>query len=338
MLSNQTQRLRPSFFSGRSVAALLLAGVSSAALYAQQPAKATATNAPATDLFASNSLPSLDLATVAGVNYSSSSSSVDQPVDAAAAERLNLGNVDVTQPPPRRRYGNPHYNDSSHNSDGSNKYAFVAAGGFTLASGNTYHYYNTGYAFQVGGGRNFNKHFSVLLQYDYDHFGLNGATLTNQETVYNYDVPSGDQISGLDGNAHIWSFTLNPSYSIYQKEGLGAYVVAGVGFYHKVTNFTLPETGVGFSPLYGEYEYTANEVIDHYSSNAPGFNAGFGLTYKPSRFAGERLFAEVRYVFIDNSHRSGQSVNNINDITTYNQFPANSNHTEYFPIKAGIRF
>ena len=323
------------------MAALLLAGVSSVALYAQQTdarAANESSDVETADLFASNKVPDLDLAAVAGVNYSSSSSSVSEAVDPLNAERLNLGSLDLTQPPPRRRYGRPRYNDSSHNSDGSNKYAFVAGAGFTLASGNTYHYYNTGYAFQVGGGRNFNKHFSVLLQYDYDHFGLNGATLTNQETVYNYGNTTGNQVAGLDGNMHIWSFTLNPSYNFYQSQGLGAYVVGGVGFYHKVTNFTLPETGVGYDIYYGYYQYTANAVVDHYSANAPGFNAGFGLTYKPSRFAGERLYAEVRYVFVDNSYRPGQSVNNINDLTTYNQFPANSNRTEYIPIKAGIRF
>ena len=81
-------------------------------------------------------------------------------------------------------------------------------------------------------------------------------------------------------------------------------------------------------------------MIDHYTSNAPGFNAGFGLTYKFSRFSNERFYGEVRYVFMDNSYRPGVTVNP-NVASTYldtNDFPANSNRTTYFPIKFGIRF
>lgn len=290
-------------------------------------------------VLAFNTSQPLDLANLAKVDYSSSSSSVDTPIDVATA-RLTLAGVTagVLQPPPRRRYGRPRYNDASHNPDGSNKYAFVVGGGFTLATGNTFHYYNTSYGFQVGAGRNFSKNVSLMLQVDYDRFGLNGRTIGNQTTVYNYGVPSQFQIAGLDANAHVWSITLNPVYNFYSSEGLGAYVVAGVGFYHKVTDFTLPTTGTGFDPYYGYYQYTANQTIDHYTSNAPGFNGGFGLTYKPSRFAGERLFAEVRYVFVNNQQRQGQSINNIQNTNTPNQFPANSNRTTYLPVKAGIRF
>ena len=316
-----------------------LAAVACAATVGLQAQQINATPLHSEPVLALNSTQPLDLANLAKVDYSSSSSSVDSPVSVEASS-LNISGIpaDSLQPPPRRRYGRPRYNDSAHNPDGSNKYAFVVGGGFTLATGNTYHYYNTSYGFQGGFGRNFSKNLSLMLQFDYDRFGLNGRTIGNQQIVYNYAVPTQYQISGLDANAHVWSFTLNPIYNFYSSEGLGAYVVAGVGFYHKVTNFTLPTTGTGYDPYYGYYQYTANQTIDHYTSNAPGFNAGFGLTYKPSRFAGERLFAEVRYVFVDNQQRFGQSINNITNTNTYNQFPANSNRTSYLPVKAGIRF
>ena len=43
------------------------------------------------------------------------------------------------QPPPRRRYGSPRYNDKSHNADGSNKLTFVGAFGLSDSRvGNTY--------------------------------------------------------------------------------------------------------------------------------------------------------------------------------------------------------
>ncbi len=341
-MSISSRSFRSTDLLRRTAALAAVACAGTVGLHAQRVAPVVPVAAPAATepLVALNLDHPLDLASLAKVDYSSSSSSVDTPVS-VEAERLNLAGVpaESLQPPPRRRYGRPRYNDSSHNPDGSNKYAFVAGGGFTLATGNTFHYYNTSYGFQVGAGRNFSKNVSLMLQFDYDRFGLNGRTIGNQEAVYNYGVTSNQfLISGLDANAHVWSFSLNPVYNFYSSEGLGAYVVAGVGFYHKVTNFTVPTTGTGYDPYYGYYQYTANQTIDHYTSNAPGFNAGFGLTYKPSRFAGERLFAEVRYVFVDNQQRFGQSINNINNTNTYNQFPANSNRTTYLPVKAGIRF
>ena len=304
---------------------------------------ASVTNGPL-DLSSVNASPAnLDLAHAAGVTYSSSASPALDAVDADAAANLDLPALpeDASQPPPRRRYGRPRYNDSNHNGDGSNKYAFIAGVGLTLSTGNTYHYLNTSYSYQVGAGRNFNKNFSVIAQFDWDNFGFNGRTLGNQEGLYNNYLNAG--LSSLDGNSHVWSFSLNPVYNIYAREGFGAYVVGGVGFYHKVATFTTPETGFEQDPYTGLiYEYEANAVIDHYTSNAVGFNGGFGLTFKPSRFASQRLYVEGRYVFVDNSQRQGVTVNSsaatLNAYTGTNFYPANSNRTTYVPIKAGIRF
>jgi hypothetical protein len=128
-------------------------------------------------------------------------------------------------------------------------------------------------------------------------------------------------------------------------------VVAGVGFYHKVANFTTPETVQGYDYFGYPIEYTADETIDHYTSNAPGFSGGFGITYKFSRFSNERFYLEARYVFVDNSQRYGYTVNDIPTPDSLarpqysaaspdpnNLYPANSNRTTYIPIKVGIRF
>ncbi len=280
----------------------------------------------------------LDLAHAAGVTYSSSASPALDAVDADAAANLDLPTVpeDGSQPPPRRRYGRPRYNDNNHNADGSSKYGFLAGVGLTIPLGDTYHYLNTDYAFQVGGGRNFNKNFSLMLQFDYDHFGFNGRTITQESTIYD---PTGSQgINGLlDGKTHIWSFTLDPSYNFYQSEGVGAYVVGGVGFYHKVAGFFVPEPEI-IETVFGPEELEANATIQNFTSNAVGFNGGFGLTYKPSRFANQKLYVEARYVFIDNSQRYGATLSNYTTYTGSDFFPGNSNRTTYIPIKAGIRF
>ena len=327
--------------SAGPLSALILLG-SAALLSAQQPAPTVSPS-----LLAGLSVQPLDLSSAPGVGYSSSSSSLAS-VDPSAAGSLDLS-LAATQPPPRRRYGRPRYNDSRHNPDGSDKYAFVLGGGLTLPTGNTHKYLTPSYGFQVGAGRNFNKNFALMAQFDYDHFGFQAQTLYNQQSLYNYycspavALQTGcTQITGLDGSTHVWSFSLNPVYTLYSGEGLGAYVVGGVGFYHKVANFTVPATGVGYDPYYGYYQYTANQTIDKYTSNAPGFNGGFGLTFKPSRFAGERIFVEGRYVYVANSSRAGVSVNSsgttLNAYTGNNYFPANSNKTTYPVFKAGIRF
>jgi hypothetical protein len=189
------------------------------------------------------------------------------------------------------------------------------------------------------------------LEFDYDHFGMTSATLQNQENLYNYFIglynatPDGlanpaTPIAGLDGNNHIWSFSLDPSYNFYSGEGLGAYVIGGFGFYHKVANFTEPEEGEYCDPYYGCYPYVANGVIDHYTSNAPGVNGGLGLTYKFSHFSNEKLFAEVRYVYTFNSARAGVTAATASpaDEDVANDFPYNSNRTGYLPVKFGLRF
>jgi len=279
------------------------------------------------------------LASASASDYFDSSSSSSSSLDSDSVDHLALDATALNsfQPPPRRRYGRPRYSDSHTNADGSNKFAFVIGGGGTIPSGNTHKYYTPSYGFQVGAGRNFSQSVGVMLQVDYDRLGLQGSTIANQDYLY------GTQGAGLDGNAHIWSLTLDPTFSLVGQGSLGAYAVVGGGFYHKVTNFTLPATGE-YCDYFGYcYQYQANQVIDHYTSNAPGVNGGLGLTYKLSRFSSQRFFVEARYVVIFNKQRTGLTAANSNtpfgqSYTGYNYFPANSNRTTYFPIKVGIRF
>ncbi len=285
----------------------------------------------------SPALPSLKL-TDDGVGYSSSTGAAELD----AAENYSFRSTGSEQPPPRRRYGRPNYSDQGHNPDGSNKYAFLAGAGLTLPIGNTHAYLTPSYGFQVGGGRNFNKNLALLLQFDYDHFGFQGSTLTNQTTIYNYGCGgSCTPVSGLDGSSHIWSFTLDPTYTFHGGGNVDAYVVGGVGFYHKTANFTVPAVGTYCDYYYGCYQYEANQTIDKYSSNAAGANGGIGFTYKMSRFANERFYGEVRYVYVANQNRpGGVTVNNYTSasFTATNLYPANGNRSTYIPVKFGIRF
>ena len=277
----------------------------------------------------------------------SSSSAVSSSVspDPVEAERLNLSNTDASQPPPRRSYGRPRYNDRSHNADGSNKYTFEVGVGLTAPVGGTHNYSTLSYAFQGGIGRNFNKSLALVAQFDYDHFGIQTSTLNALLPIYQRLCQSnctstGSPIQQIGGSTHIWSFSLNPVYTFAQSEKAGAYVVGGMGFYHKVTNITTPDVGT-YCDYYGFcYQYPANSTIDKYTSNAPGYSGGLGLTYRPSRFASEKFFVEARYVFIDNQPRPYFDGTKGTSLTpTYlNLLPQNSARTSYIPIKIGLRF
>ncbi len=320
---------------------------------AASPAASAQTAAPVAQAQPANLLqtPALDTSSSSAQLFSSSSeqdaataTTTEASINPASA--VNFANYMQYGGGQRRRYGRPTYRGNNTTADGTPKYTFVAGVGFTQPLGNTWHYFKPNYGFQVGGGRNFNSHLGVLLQFDYDHFGLTGQTLSNQSQIYfNGDPNAAD--NGLDGSNHIWSFTVNPVYTLFnggKAGGFGAYLVGGVGFYHKVTTFTVPQVEEFFDPFFGPEEFEVNGTFDHYSSNAPGVNGGFGVTYKFSRFSNERFFGEVRYVVVFDSQRQGLAISNGNVVATgsnpdlNNFFPANSNRTTYLPVKFGLRF
>jgi hypothetical protein len=323
---------RLSTFVGRTAAVTFLSAAGAIGLYAQQSA-GTASPLPPISLKTSLAAP-LDLSTPADLKYSSSTGSAEL----AAAEDFNLGN-DAGQPPPRRRYSRPNYSDSHTNPDGSARYDFFVGGGLTLPAGGSHAYLAPSYNIQVGAGRNFSKTLGVNVQFDYDNFGFQTATLNNQLAIYN-DLGATDQngnpLSVLGGNSHIWSFTVDPIMNYYTSDTWGAYVTGGGGFYHKTANFTVPAIGT-YCDFFGFcYQFQANQSIDKYTSNALGVNAGLGFTYKASRFSSIRFYAEGRYVYTFNSARqfsfgdaSGRG---------FNVFPENSAKTGYIPITFGVRF
>jgi hypothetical protein len=197
----------------------------------------------------------------------------------------------------------------------------------------------TSYNIQAGVGRNFNKTFGVIAQFDYAHFGIQANTLNSLLTTYNSigaTDQNGNPLTQLGGGSHVWSLTLNPIYTVLRRDKLGAYVVGGFGFYHKTATFTIPGVGTYCDPYYGCYQYQANQPIDSYTSNAIGFNGGAGITYALSHFSSARMYVEGRYVFVDNQARPyslGSATSSY-----FNAFPQNSQHTTFIPITVGIRF
>jgi hypothetical protein len=324
---------------GRTAAVTFLAAAGTMGLQAQQ----SAGTVPAVNFKASLATPmNLSIPDDPSSSSSSYSSSVGTTETANAVSFLSTS--DDTQPPPRRSYHRPNYNDSRTNADGSPKYFFQAGGGFGVPTGGTHNYLTTGWGLQVGGGRNFNKKLGVGIQFDYDHFGFQTGTLNNLLAIYQTlgvedGFGDGGTIQQLGGTTHIWSFTVDPRYTFYDGDKYGAYVVGGLGFYHKAANFTTPGVGT-YCTFYGCFEVQANQTIDTYTSNAFGLNGGVGFTYKFSRFTNQRLYAEARYVWTDNQPRpyfDGTTGTPLSS-TYFNVFPQNSARTTYIPVKFGIRF
>jgi len=317
----------------RASALAFFAAAATLGLQAQQPA---AKSLPPINLKSSLIAP-LDLSSSSSSNaddlsYTSSTGATE--LAAADGFRFAGANGGIDQPPPRRRYSRPNYSDSHTNPDGSSKYTFAVGGGFTMPTGGTHGYASPGWKIQVGAGRNFSKTLGLLVQFDYDKFGMQKSTLNRQLALYN-SLCGSTCLSQLGGNVRDWSFTLDPIVNYYTSDTVGSYVIGGIGFYHKYTTFTTPSIGQYCDPFYGCYSYQADQPVDWYTSNAFGANIGIGFTYKLSRWGNQRFYTEARYIWTDNKPRPFD----VSGSTSYfNAFPQASARTTYIPVTFGIRW
>jgi hypothetical protein len=270
---------------------------------------------------------------------SSANENADVPTIEASVMPTTPGFAKIMQYGRGQGYNPARYRNSYTNEDGSNRYIAYIGGGLAVPVGDTQKYLTENFGLEAGVGPRFNKRFAVPIEFDFDYFGFTKQALDNQIDIYDSLFSEPHAVNGLlGGNSHIWSFSLQPTYTVYSGDSWEGYIVGGVGFYHKVANFTLPsEFDCGY------YYYSCGYFnLDHYTSNAPGYDGGIGVTYKISPDSSARFYAEARYVFIDNSRRAGimnnsASIASINDTTT-DFYPANSNRTTYIPIMFGIRF
>jgi len=161
-------------------------------------------------------------------------------------------------------------------------------GGFTMPAGNLDRRVDTGWNVKGGVGLNANDYLGAVLEFQYNGFGLGGDYLRSLA------VP--------DGNARIWSVTLNPVVRVNPRGAVGLYVTGGGGFYQRTVEFTQPSTAAVtvFDPWFG-YFYNAlvpaNQVLGSFTQNKAGINGGGGLTFGVPRTHG-KFFAEARYHYV----------------------------------------
>lgn len=205
---------------------------------------------------------------------------------------------------PSPQYGNGGYGrgrggyNSNSYQDRWSHLAFEAGGGFNAPVGNIKNTLTWGGNVNLGAGWMFSKRFGTLLEYQFLDDKLTGRFLSQ---VYNENAASlsSQGVNQLGGHAHIWSLTLDPIFYLRPEGRTNLYVTGGGGFYRKVTTFTTPVQQYCYDYFYGYYPCTSNATVGHFSSNQGGFNVGAGVTHAIGMDARAKLFAEVRYVWLD---------------------------------------
>ena len=161
---------------------------------------------------------------------------------------------------------------------------FEAGGGGNGPTSDSSSYITWGGNFTVGAGYHFSQRLSTLLEYQFLDDKLPGAIIA--------------EAGSTGGDAHIWSFTLDPVFDLFPKSSNDVYVTGGGGFYRKVTSFTVLSPTEYCTYFYCGIGYVP-QVAGHFSSNQGGWNIGGGYQHRMGGMYGEskmKLFAEVRYL------------------------------------------
>jgi hypothetical protein len=251
------------------------------------------------------------------VGYSSSvpaeSSSLSDPGLLSTEARTRS----ITSPPDLSQ---TNYRNRWNNKNGSYRYSLELGGGSSFAVGPTRRYQNISGSFRLGTGYNLNKIFGIMLEYDFNNFGVPTGAVNSLYGTPPYYAPT-----NITGRVHLWSITANPIFHFYNGEQSGAYLVVGGGFYRKLIRFNYR------TPSNCSNCLSAPSLYDQSSNNAGGLNAGLGFTRTLSYGSKAKWFAEARGVWIDNNRTTGK--------TGYPGYPSPTNYrTVYFPATLGMRW
>jgi len=172
---------------------------------------------------------------------------------------------------------------SAHAQDYS-KFNFVIGGGPGFPLGDMSSFADTGGHFLVGGGFNFNKIFGLDTEFMWHDLPINSATRQLLQTP--------------GATARQYSVTVNPIVHLPFASKLGAYVIGGIGWYHRSGETTTPGTGVVCDPYWSWWYGCAIGSVDFVtgsrSADAFGGNIGGGLTFRLGE-SHAKIFTEVRY-------------------------------------------
>ncbi|MBS1814992.1 MAG: outer membrane beta-barrel protein [Acidobacteria bacterium] len=208
----------------------------------------------------------------------------------------------------------PGYNSHWRNADGSEKLALAFGGGVNLSTGAARKYQGPAWNFQAGGGYRFNRRFALLGEYGFHHFRV-----PQQQVINYFHFPDYAEKSYV-GRIRLWSITAQALVQYFATPRYGGYLIGGGGFFRKHT--TVSSNGDCKNSTPG-CAFAGGQPV-RFSNNAPGFDIGTGLAYRPMFNDSLKLFIEARYVWVRNQGNSS--------------YAGAVAHTTFVPVTAGIRW
>jgi Outer membrane protein beta-barrel domain len=168
---------------------------------------------------------------------------------------------------------------------------FDFGGGPTTIAGSN-NRLNGGSNFEVGGGYNFTPRTGFVLEFMNAWLGVTDNAL--------------QQNGAVSGDASIWSVTLNPIWRFRIGGPIGAYIIAGGGYYQLDQRFDEPQQiFVPADFFHPAFTQTVIQSVHQYDDTG-GVNAGLGLTWNWGW--GTKFFIEARYHYIFTSGTATQIV------------------------------
>lgn len=168
----------------------------------------------------------------------------------------------------------------------TNRFAFNVGGGFTEPVRDSDGRMNVGFNLGAGAGVNFVPWLGLMAEFGFNHLNLSDRTLARA------GVP--------DGDARIYSVTLNPILHFNPRGRFDAYVIGGGGYYRRSVDYTQPGVGTAsfFDPFFGTFFpalVPTTQVLATFIQNKGGLNIGGGISVRVRGDSNAKFYAEARY-------------------------------------------
>jgi opacity protein-like surface antigen len=173
-------------------------------------------------------------------------------------------------------------------------WTFTVGGGYSPVVGGLNSSLTSGWNFALGTEYNFTEKAGVRLEYQNNHLGVESGILND------YSARLGG--TATDGNANVWSVTLNPTWRFAINRVVGAYLIGGGGYYHVKAQVTTP--GLAYMPGYCDPFWgcwpggvvPADFIVAEHKDDTGGVNAGFGI--RLNLRSGVQFYMESRYHYV----------------------------------------
>jgi opacity protein-like surface antigen len=158
-------------------------------------------------------------------------------------------------------------------------------GGFTAVTGRAADNLDHGGNFQLGAGFNFNQYLGILGTFSFQGLGVTRSAL--------------DRLNVPDGNARVYTLTVDPKITFPIGTRASWYVLGGGGWLRRTVEFTQPVIAPTyvFDPWWGYIGpifVPAHQVLGSTTENVGAWDIGAGLNFPLPRTTW-KLYVEARY-------------------------------------------